>query len=255
MLSTHRRSHRIAPCIARYGPLSTQKQKKKQGKSENKKGKQIEKKKLEGQGCVLADLLPSPKTSESQKHEKNYEKNTKSPRPKNTKKKSKKCEIGQTRANFVIFSYFWGPSWGGQLCIFWQFFVFLGFRQRRKKRTRPPERKSFGELFCPQRKTFQVGGGYKNPMKTKKPYLPPKSFLCGPHFFSAKKSSALEHGGVCHKGFHSRPTKIVKRRWATDPGPRKDLFDDSKKNNFSGSRKSNSKMTPKMTFPWERVKI
>ena len=34
---------------------------------------------------------------------------------------------------------------------------------------------------------------YKNPGK---PYLPPKSFLCGPHF-SAKKRSSLEQGGVC----------------------------------------------------------
>ena len=33
--------------------------------------------------------------------------------------------------------------------------------------------------------------------KTRKSYLPSKSFLCGPHFFSAKKCSALEQGGVC----------------------------------------------------------
>ena len=59
------------------------------------------------------------------------------------------------------------------------------------------ERKSFGELFWPQRKTFQVGGGYKNPMKTRKTISTTEIFLCGPHFVSAKKSSALEHGGVC----------------------------------------------------------
>ena len=69
--------------------------------------------------------------------------------------------------------------------------------EKRKAYTTTAERKSFGELFWPQRTTFQAGGGYKNPIqKPRKPYLPPKSFLCGPYFF-AKKSSSLEQGGVC----------------------------------------------------------
>ena len=34
--------------------------------------------------------------------------------------------------------------------------------------TTTTEGKSFGELFWPQRKTFQAGGGYKNPIKTRK---------------------------------------------------------------------------------------
>ena len=57
-------------------------------------------------------------------------------------------------------------------------------------------KKSFGELFLASKKNFQVGGGYKNPMKTKNHIYHRKSFLCGPRFFSAKKSSALEQGNV-----------------------------------------------------------
>ena len=53
--------------------------------------------------------------------------------------------------------------------------------------TTTTERKYFGELFWPQRKTFQAGGRYKNPIKPGRTDLPPKSFLCGPHFFGNKK--------------------------------------------------------------------
>ena len=70
------------------------------------------------------------------------------------------------------------------------------FSEDKKAYTTTTERKSFGELFWPQRKTFQVGGGHKNPMKTRKSiciyiytyiYILPKSFLCGPHFFGKDK--------------------------------------------------------------------
>ena len=54
--------------------------------------------------------------------------------------------------------------------------------EKKKAYTTTTERKSLGELFWPQRKTFQAGGGHKNPIKQGKPYPPPKSFLCGPHF-------------------------------------------------------------------------
>ena len=37
-----------------------------------------------------------------------------------------------------------------------------------KAYTTTTERKSFGELFWPQRRTFQAGGGYKNPIKIRK---------------------------------------------------------------------------------------
>ena len=42
------------------------------------------------------------------------------------------------------------------------------FPENKKAYTTTTERKSFGELLCPQRKPFQAGGGYKNPMKTRK---------------------------------------------------------------------------------------
>ena len=58
--------------------------------------------------------------------------------------------------------------------------------------TTTTERRSLGELFSPQRKTFQAGGRYKNPIKPGKTYLPPKSFF----FFLAKKSSSLEQVGM-----------------------------------------------------------
>ena len=35
------------------------------------------------------------------------------------------------------------------------------------------------------------------PGRSGKPYIPPTTFLCGPHFLSAKKSSSLEQGGAC----------------------------------------------------------
>ena len=77
----------------------------------------------------------------------------------------------------------------------WVFFRSLA---EKKKAYTTTKRKSFGELFWPQRKTFQTAGGYKNPIKTKKAiYLPLKSFLCGPHFFFFRQSAALEQGGVC----------------------------------------------------------
>ena len=40
-----------------------------------------------------------------------------------------------------------------------------------KAYTTTTERKSFGELFWPQRKTFQAGGGYKNPRKNQENHI------------------------------------------------------------------------------------
>ena len=40
--------------------------------------------------------------------------------------------------------------------------------EKKKAYTTTTKRKSFGELFWPQRETFQAGGGYKNPTKTRK---------------------------------------------------------------------------------------
>ena len=69
--------------------------------------------------------------------------------------------------------------------------------EKKKAYTTTTERKSFGELFWPQRKTFQTGGGYKKPMKTRKTISTTAIFPLCPPPFSAKKSSALEQGGVC----------------------------------------------------------
>ena len=69
--------------------------------------------------------------------------------------------------------------------------------EKRKAYTTTTERKSFGELFWPKRKTFQAGGGYQNPVKTRKTISTTEIFPLWPPFFSAKKSSALEQGGVC----------------------------------------------------------
>ena len=73
---------------------------------------------------------------------------------------------------------------------------FLGY-QRRKKRTRPPPKENLLENFSGlKQKLSRPVVDTKTLQKPGKPYLPPKSFLCCPHFFSANKSSSLEQGGV-----------------------------------------------------------
>ena len=77
------------------------------------------------------------------------------------------------------------------------FFFFMRSSENEFFRSPGPLGKSFGELFWPQRKTFQVSGGYKIPMKTRKTISTTEIFPLWPPFSSAKKSSALEQGGVC----------------------------------------------------------
>ena len=49
-------------------------------------------------------------------------------------------------------------------------------------------KKSFGELFWSQKKTFQAGGRYKKPYKTQESHIHHwKSFLCGAHFLRERK--------------------------------------------------------------------
>ena len=79
----------------------------------------------------------------------------------------------------------------------WTERVRMAGTEKKKAYTTTTERKSFGELFWPQRKTFQAGGGYKNPIKTRKAISTTEIFPLWTPFFSAKKSSALEQGGVC----------------------------------------------------------
>ena len=59
--------------------------------------------------------------------------------------------------------------------------------QRRKTYTTTTERKSFGEPFWPQRKTFQIGGGYKNAMKTRKTISTTEIFPLWPPFLFGKE--------------------------------------------------------------------
>ena len=76
-------------------------------------------------------------------------------------------------------------------------FVEIHFSEKKEAYTTTTERKSFGEPFWPLRKPFQAGGGYKNPIKTRKTISTTEIFpLWTPFIFSAKKSSALEQGGV-----------------------------------------------------------
>ena len=74
----------------------------------------------------------------------------------------------------------------------------MNIQRGEKKHTTTTERKSFGELFSPQRRELSRPVVDTNALlKPGKPYLPPKSFLCGPSSFSAKKGSSLEQGSVC----------------------------------------------------------
>ena len=43
--------------------------------------------------------------------------------------------------------------------------------EKKKAYTTTTERKSFGELFWPQRKAFQASGGYKNPIKNQENHI------------------------------------------------------------------------------------
>ena len=60
--------------------------------------------------------------------------------------------------------------------------------QRRKKRTQPPPKENLLEnFFWPQRKTFQAGGGSKNPIKTRKAISTTEIFPLWTPFFLQRK--------------------------------------------------------------------
>ena len=82
------------------------------------------------------------------------------------------------------------------LQLVWGVSAIKRFAAKKKAYTTTTERNRFGELFWPQRKTFQAGGGYKNLIKTTKTISTTEIFPLWTSFFSAKKSSALEQGGV-----------------------------------------------------------
>ena len=67
--------------------------------------------------------------------------------------------------------------------------------------------------FLTSKKTFQISGAYKILMKTRKTISTTEIFpLWPPFFFSAKKTSALEQGGVCFL-FHSSTVGAVLFFW------------------------------------------
>ena len=68
--------------------------------------------------------------------------------------------------------------------------------EKKKAYTTTTERKSFGELFWPKRKTFQTGGGYKNPIKK------PGTSSVAPIFFGKEKFCAGV--GRCMLSFSQR---------------------------------------------------
>ena len=87
--------------------------------------------------------------------------------------------------NFITLSGFLDPS-----------VVCLNNTEKKQAYTTTTEKKSFGELFWPQRKTFQAGGGFINPTETRKTHIHHRNLSSVDPIFSAKKSSALEQGGV-----------------------------------------------------------
>ena len=79
--------------------------------------------------------------------------------------------------------------------------------EKKKTYTTTTERKSFGELFWPKRKLSRPVVNTKTLWKPGKPYLPPKSFLCGPHFFRQRKFCT--GAGRCMLSFSQEIAKIV----------------------------------------------
>ena len=61
------------------------------------------------------------------------------------------------------------------------------YAEKIKAYTTTTERKSFEELVWPQRKTFQVSGGYKAPTKTRKTISTTEIFPLWPPFFRQRK--------------------------------------------------------------------
>ena len=85
--------------------------------------------------------------------------------------------------------------------------LFFGFvcrqpPEKKKTYTTTTERKSFGELFWPQRRTFQAGGSYKNPIKNQENHINHRIFPLWPPFFGQRKvphwSRAVYHHNVLH---------------------------------------------------------
>ena len=87
-----------------------------------------------------------------------------------------------------------------------------GRNREEKTYTTTTERKSFGEPFWPQRKTFQAGGGYKNPIKTRKTISTIEILPLWTPFFSAKKSFCTGAGRCMVFFFSQRKQKIKEKK-------------------------------------------
>ena len=96
--------------------------------------------------------------------------------------------------------------------------MFLQHKGGTRRYTTTSKRKSFGELFWPQRNTFQAGGNTK---KTRKTISTTEIFPLWPPFFSAKKSSSLEQCGVCclFKAFSPKKGLVFAVNGASAPPP------------------------------------
>ena len=86
--------------------------------------------------------------------------------------------------------------------------------QRRKKHTRPPPKINLSGKFLASKRNFPgrwwIQKPYKNPAK---PDLPPKSFLCGPHFLG--KDKFLARAGRCLLSFSQLSQSPIAVLWGT----------------------------------------
>ena len=81
------------------------------------------------------------------------------------------------------------------------------FREEKSVHNHHRKKNLSENFFWPQRKTFQAGGGYDNPIKTRKPYPPLKSFPCGPHFFLQREVLSRWSRGRCMVPFFPEFTR------------------------------------------------
>ena len=96
-------------------------------------------------------------------------------------------QVYDLQQNYIFRQELGRPSW----LKIWGLNLWLNFgtvSQRRKKRTRPPPKENLLENFSGLKEELSRSVVDTNTLwKPGKPYLPPKSFLCGPHFFRQRK--------------------------------------------------------------------
>ena len=85
------------------------------------------------------------------------------------------------------------------------------YTEKKKAHTTTTERNAFGELFWPQRKTFQAGGGYKIPIQTRKAVSTTEIFPLWTPFF-CKEEKFCTGAGRCMVSFPSTWTHL-QNKW------------------------------------------